>query len=283
MMNGDDMNINYILDNELKHIEPVEKGLRKHNKIFTSGITSGLLKLYLVNDNEIKACIECNHFWDWAEVEKIYYKDYEVLKVLFNEVYKNYNGTLNAIYYKTHDDKVLNDLKKVGFETVGKIADKPSTFTTEELVDYKMNFDEISHNYEIVLGSKENDPYKDKFNQLINAYNKSINYSDDFDEVFYVAFDEDKVIGGVYGELSNNYMYVSVIWVDEAYRGHNIATTLLGKIEKYSIDKGYMKSFLETGSFQAKEFYEKMGYEVISTLRNFPEGHDMYTMTKSLK
>jgi len=283
MMIGDDMSINYILDNELKYIEPVEKGLRKHNNSFTSGITSGSLKLYLVSDHEIKACIECSHFWDWVEVEKIYYEDYDALKILFNEVYKKYNGKLNAIYYKTHDNKRLNDLKKVGFKTVGKIADKPLNFTTEELVDYEMTVDEMSHHYEIVLGPKENDPYQDKFNQLINEYNKSINYSDDFEEVFYVAFDDDKVIGGVYGELSNNYLYVSVIWVDEAYRGHNIATTLLDKIESYSIDKGYKRSFLETGSFQAKEFYEKKGYEVISTLYNFPKGHDMYTMVKSIK
>ncbi len=110
-----------------------------------------------------------------------------------------------------------------------------------------------------------------------------INYNDDFDEVFYVAFDKDKVIGGVYGELSNNYLYVSVIWVDEAYRGKNIATTLIEKIEKYSVEKGYNRFFLETGSFQAKEFYEKMGYEVSSTLFDFPKGHDMYTMIKSSK
>ena len=277
------MNIKYVLDNTLKYIEPVENGLRQHNHIFTGGITSGSLKLYLMSGNEMKAGIECNHSWDWIEVDKIYYVDYEALKILFNEVYRNYNGTQNAIYYKTHDAKVLNDLKKIGFRSVGKIVDKPSTFTTEELVDYEMTVSEIDHNYEVVFGSEDKDSYREQFDQLVDAYNQSIHYSNDFEAAFYVAFDEDKVIGGVYGELSNNYLYVSVIWVDAAYRGCHIAATLLDKIESYSLGKGYRRSFLETGSFQAKEFYEKKGYAVVSTLYDFPKGHDMYTMVKALK
>ncbi len=272
--------IQYILDHELKYIKTVEKGLGKHNKKFTSGIRSGSLKLYLVSGKEIMAGIECHHFWDWVEIEKMYYKNYEVLKVLFNEVYKHYNKCQNAIYYKTHDTNVLKDLKEIGFKRVGMIPDKPLTFMTEELADYHMHYEEKYHEYDVVVASKDTDPYKDQLDQLIKHYNQSINYSDAFDEVFYVALDEDKVIGGVYGELSNNYLYVSVIWVDDTYRGQKIASTLLEKIESYSVTKGYKRFFLETGSFQAKGFYENMGYQVTCTLYDFPKGYEMYTMIK---
>ncbi len=48
---------------------------------------------------------------------------------------------------------------------------------------------------------------------------------------------------------------------------------LLEKIESYSVTKGYKRFFLETGSFQAKGFYENMGYQVTCTLYDFPKGN----------
>jgi len=39
---------------------------------------------------------------------------------------------------------------------------------------------------------------------------------------------------------------------------------------------------LETASFQAREFYEKQGYEVFGELDDFPKGHTMFYMKKVL-
>jgi hypothetical protein len=40
--------------------------------------------------------------------------------------------------------------------------------------------------------------------------------------------------------------------------------------------------FLETLSFQALPFYEKLGYTVFSRLDDFPPGGARYALTKSL-
>ena len=42
-----------------------------------------------------------------------------------------------------------------------------------------------------------------------------------------------------------------------------------------------MHSF-DTFSFQARPFYEKLGYRVFGTLENHPSGHQHYLMTKKL-
>jgi len=39
---------------------------------------------------------------------------------------------------------------------------------------------------------------------------------------------------------------------------------------------------LETYSFQARSFYERLGYEVFGTLDGCPRGHDKFFLRKAL-
>ena len=47
------------------------------------------------------------------------------------------------------------------------------------------------------------------------------------------------------------------------------------KLKLESIDLG-------TTEFQAKDFYEKLGYEVVFTRENYPIGYNCYTLYKKL-
>jgi hypothetical protein len=43
-----------------------------------------------------------------------------------------------------------------------------------------------------------------------------------------------------------------------------------------------MHAYLDTFSFQAPDFYKKLGYEVFGELQDFPHGHQRYFMKKRL-
>jgi hypothetical protein len=43
---------------------------------------------------------------------------------------------------------------------------------------------------------------------------------------------------------------------------------------------GWTPDFLDTFSFQARGFYEKLGYRAVGVLDNHPAGHQHYFMTK---
>lgn len=77
-------------------------------------------------------------------------------------------------------------------------------------------------------------------------------------------------------------MFVSVIFVDEDYRDQGLGSILLNKVESEAKTLGVKLSHLDTFDFQAKEFYEKHGYEVFGTLDDCPEGHKRYYMRKLL-
>jgi ribosomal protein S18 acetylase RimI-like enzyme len=57
---------------------------------------------------------------------------------------------------------------------------------------------------------------------------------------------------------------------------------LLGAAETYARERGCRHVKLETFSFQARPFYEKLGYEVFATLEDCPVGHREYFLRKSL-
>ncbi len=66
-----------------------------------------------------------------------------------------------------------------------------------------------------------------------------------------VTNDDGDIIGGIYGDLLWDWLYIQTLWVDEAYRGRGIATRLLRQAEQVALARGIHKLHVETTSFQA--------------------------------
>jgi hypothetical protein len=52
--------------------------------------------------------------------------------------------------------------------------------------------------------------------------------------------------------------------------------------EAFAVQHGFQYARVETTSFQAKPFYEKLGYEVLGVLDDFPPGYRSYYLKKRL-
>ena len=76
--------------------------------------------------------------------------------------------------------------------------------------------------------------------------------------------------------------YVHILYVDEGYRGQDLATYLLKKVEENAKAKGSNLIHLDTFSFQARDFYLKQGYQIFGTLDDCPKGHKRYYLKKIL-
>lgn len=86
--------------------------------------------------------------------------------------------------------------------------------------------------------------------------------------------------GGVYGWLSQGWLCVDTLWLHQRLRGQDYGTRLLTALEQAALLHGVSRSFLTTTSFQARPFYEKRGYRVFLTHRQFINGHDIYFLRK---
>jgi ribosomal protein S18 acetylase RimI-like enzyme len=94
--------------------------------------------------------------------------------------------------------------------------------------------------------------------------------------------DDGAVVAAALGETGRGWLHVSVVWVDERCRGQGLGTQLVNAMEAEAIRRGCGGAYLDTFSYQARPFYEKLGYEVFGTLEDYPAGHQRFYMRKKL-
>lgn len=100
---------------------------------------------------------------------------------------------------------------------------------------------------------------------------------------FLVRDDKGQIVGGVSGNYGSfDWLYVNILWVREDLRGRGFGVELMNRIEAEAVNHGCKNAFLSTMSFQAPEFYKKLGYIIFAELENFPGEHSRIFMRKRL-
>jgi GNAT superfamily N-acetyltransferase len=89
-------------------------------------------------------------------------------------------------------------------------------------------------------------------------------------------------LGGLLGNLWGGWLHVSHLWVAAPARRNGNGTRLLQAAERYAIERGCLAATLETHSYEARPFYEKLGYEVFAALEDYPPGHTKFYLRKQL-
>ena len=119
--------------------------------------------------------------------------------------------------------------------------------------------------------------------QQLTAYNASKAGGEMPDYLFIAARDADGTVrGGLVGATYLGWLSVTMVSMDESLRGQGHGAELMKLAEDEAVRRGCPRVFLETLSFQALPFYEKLGYEVHSKLEGFPPGGARYALTKML-
>jgi len=91
-----------------------------------------------------------------------------------------------------------------------------------------------------------------------------------------------ETVGGLWGDTGWDYLHIEFLFVPEAARGAGIGRDLIRRAEDEAIRRGCRRAWLDTFSFQARGFYERLGYTVFGTLHDFPSGHSRFFMEKTL-
>jgi GNAT superfamily N-acetyltransferase len=91
------------------------------------------------------------------------------------------------------------------------------------------------------------------------------------------------MVGGLIGELKWEWLYVDLLWVDEAHRGAGHGEALLAMAEQTARDHGARGVYLGTMSIQAPGFYPRMGYRECGRMEDYPvAGQTFHHFTKAL-
>ena len=90
-------------------------------------------------------------------------------------------------------------------------------------------------------------------------------------------------VAAIYGWLQWGWLYIDRLWVDEDFQHQGIGKQLLLQIEQAAYEQGIHRAYLDTGSFQAPEFYKKNGYEIYAQMdvtADDGKNYIKYTMRK---
>ena len=93
---------------------------------------------------------------------------------------------------------------------------------------------------------------------------------------------EDQVVGGLVADLFGGWVYIGLLWVHVSWRNQGYGTKLMNLLEGEAIRLGCKYAHVDTFSFEARPFYEKLGYELFGTLQDYPEGYCKYFLKKRL-
>lgn len=88
------------------------------------------------------------------------------------------------------------------------------------------------------------------------------------------------VVGGLIGHIRWRWLYVSKLWVAATHRGQGHGAALIAAGEEHARARGCLGVHLDTFEFQARPFYEKVGYTLFGTLDNYPPGFRQYHFAK---
>jgi GNAT superfamily N-acetyltransferase len=88
--------------------------------------------------------------------------------------------------------------------------------------------------------------------------------------------------GGLWGRAAFDWLFVEYLAVPPHLRGNGAGTALMLQAERIAREHGCIGIWLDTFSFQARPFYEKLGYTLFGQLDDHPRGGTRYFMQKRL-
>jgi GNAT superfamily N-acetyltransferase len=94
--------------------------------------------------------------------------------------------------------------------------------------------------------------------------------------------DDGKPVGGLYGRMFYDWLFVEYLAIPRAMRGQDIGTALMNQAEALARARGCIGIWLDTFAFQARGFYEKLGYTVFGELADYPRDAARYFLSKRL-
>ncbi len=91
-----------------------------------------------------------------------------------------------------------------------------------------------------------------------------------------------EVIGGLWGHTGYEWLFTQLLVVPASLRGQGVGSEMMQLAEQEAIRRGCHGAWLDTFEFQARGFYERIGYECFGELPNYPKGYSRFFMKKML-
>lgn len=128
--------------------------------------------------------------------------------------------------------------------------------------------------YEIIVSPQAEDADQAAILDRLVAYNDAEAGPSGFENIAVLVRPRGKseTVGGLWGKVSYDWLFVELLFVPAELRNRDFGTELMRCAERIARDRNCVGVWLDTHSFQAPGFYERLGYEVFGQLPDHPRG-----------
>lgn len=127
-----------------------------------------------------------------------------------------------------------------------------------------------------------NDSDQNYLELCLHDYDHKLTQTNLNKKISYGYYDEGVLVAGITGKIEGfKILYIETLFVLEGYRKNGLGKLLLKQMEDRAKFEGVILIRLDTFSWQAKDFYILLGYELISSYELI-EGYSEYFFIKRL-
>lgn len=119
--------------------------------------------------------------------------------------------------------------------------------------------------------------------QLLEHSHNALGVSVDHKPFGLMAYEGDRLAGSVIGKIFFNWMHIDLIWVEREYRRQGLGTHLMKMAAQKALETGIDGIEVWTQSWQAPDFYRKLGYEEFATIDDFAPGRRRHAFRYHIK
>lgn len=88
--------------------------------------------------------------------------------------------------------------------------------------------------------------------------------------------------GGLIGRISYGWMYIELLSVAPDLRGQRLGETLMARAEAFAREHKCRGIWVDSYTFQAPGFYEKLGFSQFGEIADYPPGFSRHFLLKPL-
>lgn len=178
----------------------------------------------------------------------------------------------------------LRILQKIGMSYSHSLHNLPEDFSDFESYGY-YSIKRDGHPKKLHISSETTQADKDYVRKKMYAFNAAhfpAELKGRYQEVnLFVKNAQGEVLGGLLGEICWNWLEVHYLYVSDELRQSGYGTKLMREAERIAREKQCDFIKLDTLSFQALDFYRKLGFEVYGQLPN-AGGYTHYYLKRDL-
>lgn len=86
----------------------------------------------------------------------------------------------------------------------------------------------------------------------------------------FIRNNNEEIVGGAVGIILPSVMQIKYLWLAEHIHSQGIGKNIMQRLEDEASARGLQSITLETYTFQAPEFYTKLGFNEVGRYINYP-------------